>query len=34
VDAQRGDGVFAKSISALNKPNAVGYGRQLPSNLV
>src|SRR5712692_5152932 len=26
VDAQRGDGVFAKNISALKKLNAVGYG--------
>lgn len=34
VDAQRGDGVFAKSISALKKLNAVGYGTKLPLNLV
>lgn len=27
VDAQRGRGVFAKSIAALRKLNAVGYGR-------
>jgi radical SAM/Cys-rich protein len=34
VDAQRGDGVFSKSISALQKLNAVGYGTSLPLNLV
>lgn len=34
VDAQRGDGVFAKSIRALRKLNAVGYGPRLPLNLV
>jgi radical SAM/Cys-rich protein len=34
VDGQRGDGVFAKSISALKKLNAVGYGTKLPLNLV
>ena len=34
VDTQRGDGVFAKSISALKKLNAVGYGTKLPLNLV
>jgi radical SAM/Cys-rich protein len=34
VDAQRGDGVFAKSIAALKKLNAVGYGTRLPLNLV
>jgi radical SAM/Cys-rich protein len=34
VDAQRGDGVFEKSIRALKKLNAVGYGRHLPLNLV
>jgi radical SAM/Cys-rich protein len=34
VDAQRGDGVFEKSISALRKLNAVGYGTTLPLNLV
>ena len=34
VDAQRGDGVFAKSISALKKLNAVGYGTRLPLSLV
>jgi len=28
TDAQRGDGVFARSIEALKKLNAVGYGRQ------
>lgn len=27
VDAQRGDGVFAKSIEALRRLNAAGYGR-------
>lgn len=34
VNAQRGDGVFAKSISALKKLNAAGYGARLPLNLV
>jgi protein-tyrosine-phosphatase len=34
VDAQRGDGVFQKSISALKKLNAVGYGSTLPLTLV
>lgn len=34
VNAQRGDGVFEKSISALRKLNAVGYGTQLPLHLV
>ncbi|TXT45682.1 MAG: radical SAM domain-containing protein [Limisphaerales bacterium] len=34
VDAQRGDGVFDKSIRALRKLNAVGYGSRLPLNLV
>ncbi|HMJ90910.1 MAG TPA: arsenosugar biosynthesis radical SAM (seleno)protein ArsS [Candidatus Acidoferrum sp.] len=34
VNAQRGDGAFAKSISALKKLNAVGYGTQLPLHLV
>ena len=34
VDAQRGDGVFAKSIAALRKLNAVGYGTRLPLSLV
>jgi radical SAM/Cys-rich protein len=34
VDAQRGDGVFAKSIRALQKFNAVGYGTRLPLSLV
>mgnify|MGYP002629693934 FL=1 len=34
VNAQRGDGVFEKSISALGKLNAVGYGTALPLNLV
>ncbi len=34
VDEQRGDGVFSKSISALRKLNAVGYGAQLPLTLV
>lgn len=34
VDAQRGDGVFAKSIRALKKLNVVGYGTRLPLNLV
>ena len=34
VDAQRGAGVFAKSISALQKLNSVGYGTRLPLSLV
>ncbi|MEW5009553.1 MAG: arsenosugar biosynthesis radical SAM protein ArsS [Cycloclasticus sp.] len=34
VDAQRGDGVFAKSITALQRLNALGYGRTLPLHLV
>jgi radical SAM/Cys-rich protein len=34
VNAQRGDGVFEKSISALKKLNAVGYGTRLPLDLV
>lgn len=36
TDRQRGEGVYAKSISALRKLNAVGYGRQpeLKLNLV
>ncbi|MBL9138564.1 MAG: arsenosugar biosynthesis radical SAM protein ArsS [Verrucomicrobiales bacterium] len=34
VDAQRGDGVFEKSIQALRKLNAVGYGRHLSLSLV
>jgi radical SAM/Cys-rich protein len=34
VNAQRGEGVFEKSISALKKLNAVGYGAKLPLNLV
>ena len=34
VDAQRGDGVFEKSIRALKKLNAVGYGTRLPLSLV
>lgn len=34
VDSQRGDGVFEKSIRALKKLNAVGYGTRLPLNLV
>ncbi len=34
VDAQRGEGVFAKSIRALRKLNAVGYGTRLPLSLV
>src|SRR5712692_9583947 len=34
VDAQRGDGVFEKSISALKKLNALVYGTQLPLSLV
>jgi len=34
VDTQRGEGVFEKSISALKKLNAAGYGTRLPLNLV
>ncbi len=36
VDAQRGDGVFEASISALRRLNALGYGRdpRLPLHLV
>jgi radical SAM/Cys-rich protein len=34
VDEQRGNGVFQKSISALKKLNAVGYGTTLPLTLV
>ena len=34
VDAQRGDGVFEKSLRALRKLNAVGYGTTLPLSLV
>jgi radical SAM/Cys-rich protein len=34
VNAQRGDGVFDKSIAALRKLNAAGYGTKLPLNLV
>lgn len=34
VNAQRGDGVFDKSISALKKLNAAGYGTELPLTLV
>lgn len=34
VDEQRGDGVFAKSLRALRKLNAVGYGTTLPLTLV
>lgn len=34
VARQRGNGVFEKSISALRKLNAVGYGTRLPLNLV
>lgn len=34
VNSQRGDGVFEKSISALKKLNALGYGTTLPLNLV
>jgi len=34
VDAQRGDDVFRRSISALKKLNAVGYGTDLPLTLV
>ena len=34
VNAQRGDGVFARSLAALRKLNAVGYGTRLPLHLV
>jgi radical SAM/Cys-rich protein len=34
VNKQRGHGVFEKSIAALKKLNAVGYGTQLPLHLV
>jgi radical SAM/Cys-rich protein len=34
VNAQRGDGVFSRSIRALKKLNSVGYGSRLPLNLV
>jgi radical SAM/Cys-rich protein len=34
VNKQRGNGVFQKSISALRKLNAVGYGDALPLHLV
>ncbi len=34
TDRQRGAGVFAKSIRALLKLNALGYGHTLPLNLV
>jgi len=34
VDEQRGEGVFAKSIRALHKLNAVGYGTKLSLTLV
>jgi radical SAM/Cys-rich protein len=34
VNQQRGNGVFEKSIRALRKLNAVGYGTRLPLNLV
>lgn len=34
VNQQRGNGAFEKSISALKKLNAVGYGKTLPLNLV
>ncbi len=34
VDKQRGNHVFEKSIAALKKLNAVGYGTKLPLNLV
>jgi radical SAM/Cys-rich protein len=34
VNAQRGEGVFDRSIAALRKLNAVGYGTRLPLNLV
>lgn len=34
VNQQRGNGVFEKSISALRKLNAAGYGTELPLHLV
>jgi radical SAM/Cys-rich protein len=34
VDAQRGNGVFEKSINALRRLNAAGYGSRLPLHLV
>jgi radical SAM/Cys-rich protein len=34
TDRQRGDGVFEKSILALQKLNKLGYGKSLPLNLV
>jgi len=34
VNTQRGNGVFEKSISALRRLNAVGYGARLPLHLV
>ncbi|HUR46158.1 MAG TPA: arsenosugar biosynthesis radical SAM (seleno)protein ArsS [Candidatus Saccharimonadales bacterium] len=34
VNQQRGNGVFEKSISALRKLNAVGYGTELPLHLI
>jgi radical SAM/Cys-rich protein len=34
VNQQRGNGVFDKSISALRKLNAVGYGTRIPLHLV
>jgi radical SAM/Cys-rich protein len=34
VNQQRGNGVFEKSISALRKLNALGYGKTLPLHLV
>src|SRR5438445_335736 len=34
VARQRGNGVFEKSIAALQKLNALGYGTRLPLNLV
>src|SRR6266511_1674882 len=34
VNRQRGNGVFEKSIAALRKLNAIGYGTRLPLHLV
>lgn len=34
TDKQRGNGVFGKSITALKKLNSLGYGKDLPLNLV
>jgi len=34
VDRQRGKGVYDKSLRALRRLNALGYGRELPLNLV